>query len=286
VLAGAWLAVGCAGARRPAVAEPDFDVAHHDGPPPAVAAPGAAGDLAPATVPATAPVSRGDGDPRDSASLEQYIARVRAISQRAGVPRARSSVSSLEDLDPTLRAALDRLSMATTPEGHHAVAAAYLRAGIVDQAFTHFTAALRIDRTDATAYDALARIWRDWGFAHLGLTDAHRAVYFAPRSAAARNTLGTLLQAMGLTAEARRAYAMAVTLDADAAYALNNLCSLDLAEGRLADARATCRRALAIDPSLLAARRNLAMVSALQPVDDARSAERGSADGTIRPPHE
>jgi tetratricopeptide (TPR) repeat protein len=219
-------------------------------------------------------------------SLEQYVARVRVLSQRAGVARARSTVTSVEAADPALRDALDRLTFSATPERHRAVAAAYLRAGIADLSFDHLTQALRLDRTDAAAYDALARIWRDWGFPHLGLTDAHRAVYFAPNSAAARNTLGTLLQALGQTGEARRAYEAAVKLDAQAAYALNNLCTLDLGEGRLADAAITCRRALAADPSLLAARRNLTLVLSLQPAGEARTAERGSADGTVRPPRE
>ena len=36
--------------------------------------------------------------------------------------------------------------------------------------------------------------------------DAHRAIYYAPKSAAARNTLGTLFQALGRRAEARTQY--------------------------------------------------------------------------------
>jgi Flp pilus assembly protein TadD len=219
-------------------------------------------------------------------SLDSYIARVRARAQQAVVARTRSTVMSVEAADPRLRDALDRLAIADTPERRHAAGAAYLHAGIVDNAFDQFTAALRLDRTDAGAHDELARIWRDWGFPHLGLADAHRAVYYAPRSPAARNTLGTLFQALGLTAEARRAYEAAVTLDPRAAYALSNLCALDLAEGRLADAAAACDRALEADETLLAARRNLALVRALQPVSEPVNAERGSGDGTSRPPRE
>jgi Flp pilus assembly protein TadD len=228
-----------------------------------------------------------ESTPSDEAqSFEQWVSRVRAASQQAGVARTRSTATSVEASDPALRDALDRLAFEATPERHRDVAAAYLRAGIADQSFDHLTAALRLDRTDAAAYDALARIWRDWGFPHLGLADAHRAVFYAPHSAAARNTLGTLLQALGQTGEARRAYESAVALDAHAAYALNNLCTLDLGEGRLADAAATCRRALAADPALLAARRNLTLVQSLQPPGEVRTVERGSADGTVRPPHE
>jgi Flp pilus assembly protein TadD len=256
VAAAVVLATGCGAGRAPSIAAP---------PPPVEAVASA---------------------PQETEALDAYIARVRARAQQAVVARTRSTVTSVEESDLRLRDALDRLAIADTPERRHAVAAAYLQAGIADEAFDHLTAAVRLDRTDAAAYDALARIWRDWGFPNLGLSDAHRAVYHAPASAAARNTLGTLLQAMGLTGEARRAYEAAVALDSRAAYALSNLCGLDLAEGRLADAASACTRALTIDDTLLAARRNLALVRSLQPAGEPVNAERGSGDATSRPPRE
>jgi tetratricopeptide (TPR) repeat protein len=265
------LAAGCGGGRARSHAVPPL-------PTPSMGSPAASDDpssTSPDRDAATAPES-----------FDSYIARVRVRAQQAVVARTRSTATSVEAADPMLRDALDRLSIADTPDRRRAAAAAYLHAGIVDKAFDQFTAALRLDRTDAAAYDGLARIWRDWGFPHLGLTDAHRAVYHAPQSPAARNTLGTLFQALGLTAEARRAYEAAVTLDPRAAYALSNLCALDLAEGRLADAAAACDRALEADETLLAARRNLALVRALQPVSEPVNAERGSGDGTSRPPRE
>ena len=52
-----------------------------------------------------------------------------------------------------------------------------------------------------------------------------------------------------------------MTLDPRAAYALSNLCALDLREGRLADADDRLPSApLPSIPTLLAARRNLAIV--------------------------
>lgn len=243
----------------------------------------------PAVTPSAVTPSAGAARPAPPAaddSLEAYIARVRARSHQAGIPRMRSTATSVEQADPVLRDALDRLALAPGPERHRAVASAYLRVGIADKAFDHFTAAVALDRTDAAAYDSLARIWRDWGFANLGLSDAHRAVYYAPSSAAARNTLGTLLQALGLTGEARRAYDQAVALDPGAAYAISNLCALDLAEGRLADAARTCQRALEIDAGLFAARRNLALVRSLQVETEPVTADRGSADATSRPPRD
>lgn len=263
------VAAGCGGSRARSHAAP------------------AASPIAPAALgPAPAAPRADPSAAAASEPLDAYIARVRARAQQAIVARTRTTAISVEAADPRLRDALDRLAIAETSDRRHAAAAAYLHAGIVDKAFDQFTAALRLDRTDAAAHDGLARIWRDWGFPHLGLPDAHRAVYYASRSAAARNTLGTLFQALGLTAEARRAYEAAVSLDAGAAYALSNLCALDLAEGRLADAAAACGRALDADPTLLAARRNLALVRALQPADEPVNAERGSGDATSRPPRE
>ena len=96
----------------------------------------------------------------------------------------------------------------------------------MDAAFDHLTAATRLDPRDAAAYDARARIWRDWGFPELGMADSARAVFFAPNSAAAHNTWGTLLAAAGFDAEARREFEAALALDPHAAFARANLCSL------------------------------------------------------------
>jgi tetratricopeptide (TPR) repeat protein len=213
---------------------------------------------------------------RESESLEDYVARVRALAHRVAIGRHRPVVPSVEALDPWLREAVARLAAEPTGARHREVAAAYRRAGIDDLAFDHYTAALRLDRTDAAAYDGLARIWRDWGWPHLALVDAHRAVFHDPGSPAARNTLGTVLQALSQAGAARRAYETAIALDPGAAYALNNLCTLDLAARRLAEATAACERALAVDPALLAARRNLAIARAAKLGDEPRAA-------TVRP---
>ena len=100
---------------------------------------------------------------------------------------------------------------------------------------------------DLTAlHDALARAWRDWGLPERGLTSAHRAVYYAPESAEARNTLGTVLWALGQRQPARRAFEDAVALDPHAWYAVRNLCEVALTDGRTKDATTLCRRATAL----------------------------------------
>jgi tetratricopeptide (TPR) repeat protein len=197
------------------------------------------------------------GAPRET--LVDYIARVRHRSMAAV---ARSTAGRLEEQNADLSAALRELRSAPSAAGHRAVAEIYVRIRVLDAAFDHFDRATRLDRSDAAAYEGLARIWRDWGLPHLGLADAHRAIHYAPQSASARNTLGTLLQTLGQYGEARAAYEQALARDAEAAYALNNLCHLSLAEGKKAEAVRLCRQALALQPGLPEARGNLALAEA------------------------
>jgi len=193
------------------------------------------------------------------------IPQASRASRRAATdvrPASSSDVlPTIEGRDPALSAALTRLSLAPTPDAHRAVAECYRELGIIDMAHDHFLIALQFDRTDASAYEGLARNWRDWGFPHLGLGDASRAVYYAPASASAHNTLGTLLTAIGHLREARRAYERAVQLEPRAAYALNNLCYLSYLEGDVSRASGECRAALEVDPELIAARDTLASIA-------------------------
>ena len=134
--------------------------------------------------------------------------------------------ATVEAQDPELAAALLRLTVVATPEHHRKVADEYRRLRIMDAAFDHLSAATRLDPRDAAAYDARARIWRDWGYPGLGLGDSARAVFYAPRSAAAHNTRGTLLAAAGFKDEAVREFKVALALDPHAAFARANLCRL------------------------------------------------------------
>ena len=93
---------------------------------------------------------------------------------------------------------------------------------------------------------------------------ASRAVFFARDSAAAHNTLGTILEALDRHRQARAEFERALALDPRAAYALNNVCYSWIAEGDAAAAGEACRRALAIEPGLAPARNNLALAYAVQ----------------------
>lgn len=190
-------------------------------------------------------------------SLESFIDKVRATSERARPTTERAG--AIEITDPTLASELKALTLEPTAANHRAVAAAYVRHGVLDLAHEHFSAAVALEPTDGASWDGMARIWRDWGFPHLALPDAYRAVYFVPDSAAAHNTLGTVLQAMGRTIAARAQFEQALALDVTAAYALSNLCYGWRLEGNTAKAADACRDALKLRPDLESARNNLAL---------------------------
>jgi tetratricopeptide (TPR) repeat protein len=195
--------------------------------------------------------------PQDS--FEAVISKIRHLAANARPAGMRRSGTTVEHTDPRLAEAVALLEAFPTAAAWRLVAAEYVRLGILDAAYDHYRRAVQLDPRDAAAYDGLARVWRDSGFPHLGLGDARRAAYFAPYSAEAHNTLGTLHHALGQRRSARDAYEFALMLEPGAAYALNNLCYLSLLEGDSSRAIALCQRAIVLDPSLLPARRNLAL---------------------------
>lgn len=192
---------------------------------------------------------------------------------------ARTDAKALEEIDADLAGALRTVAAAPSALHHRAVAAAYVRLKVPDTALDHFDSALGLDSTDAVSYEGRARIWRDWGMAELALGDAHRAVFYRPRSGSAHNTLGTILQMTGRLADARMAYERALAIDPSAAYALSNLCYVAFMEGFASRAEALCHQALMLEPDLTEARRNLALVAARSAEIDAVRSVLGSAQG-------
>src|SRR5262249_39916966 len=146
---------------------------------------------------------------------------------------SRSEPPTVERGDRELAAARAVLAVDPTPANHRRVAEAYVRLRVLDAAYDHFRAAVRLAPSDAAAYDGLARVWRDWGLPHLGLSDAYHAIYYAPSSAVPLNTLGTLLLKMGQLDAARSSFEKALAFDGRAAYVLNNLCYALLLEGNV-----------------------------------------------------
>jgi superkiller protein 3 len=213
--------------------------------------------------PSTTPSARQAPEPPAAGEdLSSYIQKVQALSPRARP--ARVEPNTLEHSMPELAAALSRASANPTAENRVLAGDAYRAANILDQAYGQYAEASRLDPSNATAWDGMARIWRDWGFPNLALPDASRAVYHAPGSAAAHNTLGTVLHALGLTRDARTEFERALVLDVQASYALNNLCYSWVSEGNGARAIDTCHLALALAPGLAPARNNLALAYAVE----------------------
>lgn len=150
---------------------------------------------------------------------------------------------TLEKLYRELGDAVKAVAQAPNDGSSHLVAAmAYYGAGILDVAQDYLAEAVRLDPANGAAYDLRARIWRDWGCPATGLADAYRAVYFAPRAPEARNTLGTIFVALGNAAEARASFKRAVALDNDAAYAWINLCRTAVASGDEVGVEMACFR--------------------------------------------
>jgi Tfp pilus assembly protein PilF len=178
-------------------------------------------------------------------------------SRVAARTRVRTPFPTIESTDEALHRALQATALRPAPDTYVAAAREYLRLGITDRAADHLSSAVALDPENAEAYDLRARLWRDWGLPGEGLGDAYRAAYFAPRSAAPQNTLGTLLHRLGYHQGAAARYWRALALDPAAAYALNNLCAVALDEGEAARALAACRQAVALDAALIPVARNL-----------------------------
>ena len=209
----------------------------------------------------SAPKSSRSASKLPTESLETFMAKVRKLSTGTGA--ARNQAATLEARDPRLGAALVAATVRPEPAAFRTVAEEYKRLSVFDKAHNYLNKALLLDPRDAATHDALARLWRDSGLPHLGLGDAHRAVYYAPSSPIAHNTLGTLLQALGQRAPARAEYQRALELDHKATYALNNLCYGWVLDGNASKAITSCRRALELQPDLAAAHNNLALAHAV-----------------------
>lgn len=189
-------------------------------------------------------------------------------------------VQTVEATNPQLAGALLAAGILPGAEAYRRVGHEYRRVGILDQAHEYFTRAVKLEPTDAASYEALARIWRDWGTPALGLADAYRAVHYAPESPSAANTLGTLLQALGYAAEAKQWYGRALALDPHAWYALNNLCYAAIMTRELAIDM--CRAAVMAAPDAAAPRNNLALAhAAAGDLDSAQRWFRRAGDGAV-----
>jgi Flp pilus assembly protein TadD len=198
-------------------------------------------------------------------------------------PQAKTSDSpTLEATNNGLGTALARLKLRPTAEAYVAVGEAYHRLGVLDQAESNFSLALRMNSHSAAASEGLARVWRDWGLPQRGLPYAYRAISFGPRLASAENTLGTVLFALGDLADAKAHFQKAAALDPAAPYPMNNLCYVAFMLGDEGPAADRCTEALALSPDVATTRNNLALVYAAgghtsQAADEFQRASNGPA---------
>lgn len=219
--------------------------------------------------------ARGSSGPLSSitpASASQQSANPAPASEQ-------SSARTIEAADARLAAALAAGRSAETPEALLRVAAEYSRLGVFDLAINNLTRGLAISPRNDRLLAARARAWRDWGQPEVALGDAHRAAFFAPASADAHNTLGTIQFALSQTTNAKSSFERALTLAQEAPWVLSNLCYVALIEGDAESALSRCNAALDKDPASTAARNNLALVhAAAGRLDEARATFLASAD--------
>ena len=185
-----------------------------------------------------------------------------ALASMPARPPLAGSAEALEHMRPSLAAARLLVQLAPTAPHQRALADQYLQIGVRDAAYDHYQAALRLAPKDVGALDGLARVWRDWGYLETALPMALRAVYFAPTSPVARNTLGTILLRLGQPAEADRAFTQALALAPGAFWALNNLCYVAIVRGLPAEGVARCERTLRASPGNATVLNNLALAYA------------------------
>jgi len=208
---------------------------------------------------------QGTAAPQQGTATNEAPAR-NAVTARNAVPvKIESKLSDLptiEQQDEPLKAALTALVSDPSASAHCQVASEYLRLHIFDDAYDHYRLALKIDPQNAVAYDGLARLWRDAGFLEMSVSEAARAIYYAPKWAEPHNTLGTILYALGNPSEAEREFRTALSLDPEAGYVLNNLCYVSFVSGDLSRALQQCGEAVRLSPELAVARVNLAAVTA------------------------
>jgi Flp pilus assembly protein TadD len=176
--------------------------------------------------------------------------------------RTSTTAATVESLDPALSEALTTAALHPTVENGLRVAEEYQRLGIIDAAQARVERVLDQAPRSAAAHEAMARLWRDSGFPHVALAYAHRAVYFDPANSSAYNTLGTVLDGLKRPDAARQAYLKSFALDHSAAWALSNLCSLELRGGDVDGARQYCEAAVGVSPELKVAHNNLGFVHA------------------------
>ena len=127
-----------------------------------------------------------------------------------------------------------RVMLSPTAGHHMQVASAYRKIGIFDKALRLSRAQPRAERLGPTTSRCAWRgLWRDWGNPGAGLAHAYQAVCLRARVARGPEHAGhRCCSIWAIAPTPARDSRRAVRLDSMAAYALDNLCTVHMAEGR------------------------------------------------------
>jgi tetratricopeptide (TPR) repeat protein len=152
-----------------------------------------------------------------------------------------------------------------TPQAHYNLASLYSRFGRLRNSAEHYSRAIALDSTYALAYQGLGNLYQRLGTTPEARTSyagrAHalylRALDFNPTLAESHNNLGLLLHGSGDVESAVKHYAKAAEIDQQTGFYQANLSRAHFDLKEMDKARQAAKRALAINPSLSAARETL-----------------------------
>ena len=158
-------------------------------------------------------------------SLSDYMQKVRHLSVNARPLNKNEAAETLETRDPAIAAELLQVSNQPTADRYRSLAESYRERGVLDAAYRNFNRAVALNPRDAAAYEA----WPEsaHGDCRRRGYDAHRAVYYAPQMASARNTARD-----AGAASMTRTRKLAGRLEPNAAHAVQP-CYLAFVEGRM-----------------------------------------------------
>ena len=198
------------------------------------------------------------GGPVPGSETATYVAQLRKLAETAK-PRPKTATRDAAEVrDVALRERLAALQEAPSAAAHRQVALEYRRLGIPDAAFSHLSAAIRLDPKDGASYDLAGD---DCGARGGCLNSVFRTPGRPWRSHPGPPVRGTRSACCSKRAAAPdrgvAAYLRAVALDDQASYAWSNLCHAWTLRNDPAAAVQACRRALDLDSTLHWAQVNL-----------------------------
>jgi len=141
--------------------------------------------------------------------------------------------------------------------GHYLLGLAQRKVGALDDAETSLRRALELAPDHLKSRVNLARVLLDRGDAEAAAAEAQRAVALDSTDVAAHRVAGLALAAAGRTGDAEREYRLALRLDPDDAWSLNDLGLLLIRQERFAEALPVLARAVLVNDRVAVFHNNL-----------------------------